>query len=197
MIYRYHDQAHKDGAPAEKRGRYTRPRTLKDTVKQDIFRYSPTNSHYRREHAPHALYLPSDLSAQKMYGLFNERQLDEKEESCSYGFYCKMLKALNIKFTQLGHEECERCHAHHIHENQTGHSTKTDNNELEEGSSTNRTACEMCLNWKDHIARAISGREEYDSDRSNVTMNGSVFSVDLQKVTYKYEFTSPISYSSY
>ncbi|XP_065078083.1 uncharacterized protein LOC135701239 [Ochlerotatus camptorhynchus] len=39
----------------------------------------------------------------------------------------------------------------------------------------------MCLNWKDHIARAISGREEYDSDRSNVTMNGSVFSVDLQK----------------
>lgn len=183
LIYRYHAQAHEDGAPVEKRGKYNRPKTLQDIVKQDIMQYSPTSSHYRREHAPHVLYLPSDLSAQKMFDSFNERQLEKNEASCSYGFYCKMLKELNIKFTQLGHEECERCHAHQIHENQTGHSAKTGKNEQGESSSTDQSKCKMCSNWKDHISQAISGREEYDDDRSNVRMHGSVFSVDLQKVT--------------
>lgn len=36
IIYRYHAQAHKDDAPEEKRGKYERSTTLKDTVTQDI-----------------------------------------------------------------------------------------------------------------------------------------------------------------
>lgn len=179
IIYRYHAQAHKDDAPEEKRGKYERSTTLKDTVTQDIMLYRPTNSHYRREHAPYVLYLPSDLSARNMYKSFNERQSERNAEQCSYSFYCKMLRELNIKFTQLGHEECERCHAQNVHETQTGHSAKGSKEDEGESSCSNHSTCQLCLTWKDHLSRAVSGREEYDSDRSNVADAETVFSVDL------------------
>ncbi|XP_055640405.1 zinc finger and SCAN domain-containing protein 12-like isoform X2 [Toxorhynchites rutilus septentrionalis] len=97
IIYRYQGQAHNDGALKEKRGRYVRSTTLQDIVRRDIMLYSTTNSHN----------LPSDFSARKMFASFKERQLQADKQSCSYSFYCRIMKELNIKFTRLGHEVYE------------------------------------------------------------------------------------------
>lgn len=73
---------------------------------EHIIGFHPESSHYRREHAPHRLYLPSDVTISKMFNLF----IDQKPlKPCSYEYYRKVVDKLNISFTKLGHEKCEGC----------------------------------------------------------------------------------------
>ncbi|XP_055527559.1 uncharacterized protein LOC129720151 [Wyeomyia smithii] len=173
---------------------------MDEAVKNDIMSYSPTISHYRREHAPNVLYLPTDLTCQAMYDSFHDKRLKQSLESCSYSFYNKKLNKMNIRFTKLGHELCERCREAEIHMKLANHVVQTtgESDFLEEGypeadrcadssaddeeeSSVNPPEdCVKCLQWQEHKNVAIRSRCEYDRDKT--MFNGLAVSVDLQKV---------------
>lgn len=77
-----------------------------ESLKLHIKSFNPLVAHYRREHAPNRRYLPSEINAKFMFDDFLQKHPDHQ---CSYDFYRKQLRKLNIYFTKLGHEECELC----------------------------------------------------------------------------------------
>lgn len=93
-------------------------------VQHDILSYNPTISHYRREHAPNVRYLPSDITGRKMYEEFKQRRESKSLDGCSYSYYNKILAEMNIHFTKLGNELCEKCRVADIHMKSTGHRKK-------------------------------------------------------------------------
>uniref|UniRef100_A0A0P6JRM5 Putative zn finger n=1 Tax=Aedes aegypti TaxID=7159 RepID=A0A0P6JRM5_AEDAE len=92
MIYRYHDRAHAGPAPPSARGKYTRPKALHEAVKDDILTYASISVQDGQ-----SMYLPPSLSYQGMFDSFNERRLQNQEQTCNYSFYCKRLRELNVK----------------------------------------------------------------------------------------------------
>ncbi|CAH1099364.1 unnamed protein product [Psylliodes chrysocephalus] len=135
-----------------------------DLVIAHIKSFKPNISHYRRSHAPQRLYLPSDLSVQKLYNYFNSKH----PNTCPYEYYRKAIWSLNISFVQLGHEECEFCEHFKFH----GHS-----------EDTIQADCEECNIWIKHKEAAINAREEYDKDvKKQGEEDCFIYSVDLQKV---------------
>ena len=55
-------------------------------------RYHPQVSHYRREHAPNRLYLPTDVNATEMFADFNLTY----PKLVSYETYNRQIKKMNI-----------------------------------------------------------------------------------------------------
>ena len=102
-----------------KRGKHP-PANKKDTelIKKHIMSYHPCISHYRRAHAPHTLYLPSDITVKMMHDDF---RIQHPNFSCCYQTYRKVVVSMNISFTKLGEEQCETCLSFemnkHSHEN--------------------------------------------------------------------------------
>lgn len=84
----------------------SRSKIQRTVIEEHILSYRPSISHYRREHAPNRLYLPSDISAVAMYRDFKEKHQDFK---CSSDIYRRVINEMKISFTRLGHEECEEC----------------------------------------------------------------------------------------
>ncbi len=75
--------------------------------------FNPVISHYRREHAPRKMYLPSEVTITMMHIDFKEKHPDFV---CSYALYRRVVtKEMNISLTQLGNEECELCESHKLH----------------------------------------------------------------------------------
>ncbi|VVC98686.1 unnamed protein product [Leptidea sinapis] len=74
--------------------------------------YNPAISHYRREHAPRRLNLPSDITITMMHTDFNKLYPDL---ACSYEVYRRVVKKLNMSFAVLGNEECELCAVYNVH----------------------------------------------------------------------------------
>lgn len=154
--------------PQERRGRHTPINKIDMApIFEHIESFNPTSSHYRREHAPHRRYLPSDVSIQLMFKDYKEKEALK----CSYETYRKAVKERNISFTKLGEEECENClrqdvHVRAEHQNETG---------IQE--------CHYCQKWEEHKRRAERGRHHYrlDAEREELT-DLSIRSVDLQKV---------------
>lgn len=135
-----------------------------ETVINHIKSFKPNISHYRRSHALQRLYLPSDLSAQKMYEDF----IQKYGNVCLYDHYRKNIRNLNISFVQLGHEECECCEHFKIH----GHTEDDMDND-----------CNECNSWILHKKAAKQAREEYDKDTKLQNKNNcAIYSVSLQKV---------------
>lgn len=83
-----------------------------EVIRKHIMSYKPSISHYRREHAPHRLYLPSDLSFSFMHKNFI---LKNPQSPCSYEKYRVVAKQMNISIVKLGHEECESCETFSLH----------------------------------------------------------------------------------
>ncbi|KAL9704061.1 hypothetical protein quinque_007579 [Culex quinquefasciatus] len=198
VIYRAYAAADKEELGADKPEQ--KPSSLTEIVKADILSYKPTISHYRREHAPNVLYLPSDLSCAKMYTSFNERRIAEQKDSCSYNFYYKVMARLKIRFTKLGHELCEKCRIAEVHFKSSGHrSNQKDEQEFrqtglelnpedqpdcveqsEDSNDEDEASCKVCATWLEHRGAAIASRVQYDQDR--VISGDLVVSVDLEKV---------------
>ncbi|KAL1400062.1 hypothetical protein pipiens_007741 [Culex pipiens pipiens] len=198
VIYRAYAAADKEELGAEKPEQ--KPSSLTEIVKADILSYKPTISHYRREHAPNVLYLPSDLSCAKMYTSFNESRIAEQKDSCSYNFYYKVMARLKIRFTKLGHELCEKCRIAEVHFKSSGHrSNQKDEQEFrqtglelnpedqpdcveqsEDSNDEDEASCKVCATWLEHRGAAIASRVQYDQDR--VISGDLVVSVDLEKV---------------
>lgn len=109
------------------------PKIDRDVIKAHVETFNPAVSHYRREHAPHRRYLPSDLSIQLLYSDFRERH---PEFVCSYEVYRNVVtKEMKISFTKLGHEECEICETFVLHN-------------PEHTKENPCTDCQECLSWK-------------------------------------------------
>ncbi|KAG5876208.1 hypothetical protein JTB14_016650 [Gonioctena quinquepunctata] len=135
-------------APADKRCTNTPHNKIDDgPIKEHIFSFEPSISHYRREHAPNRLYLPSDLSITHLHTDFVEKN---PSMICSYDKYRKVLQDLNISFVKLGHEECEECEEFDLHD-------KTHNKD------NIKKDCECCTRWASHIERA-------ERSRNNINM---------------------------
>lgn len=134
---------------------------------QHISSFNPTISHYRREHAPRRLYLPSDLSFTAMHEDFLTKNPTSK---CSYEKYRVVAKKMNVSLAKLGHEECESCEVFNLH------NKNHDKNNLDE-------SCDDCTKWRRHNERARKSREKYreDSERGEEERE-IVYCADLEKV---------------
>lgn len=141
----------------------------KQPIIDHIMSFRPTISHYRREHAPNRLYLPSDISIVLMY---NDYKAKNPHFQGSYEIYRQQVSKLNISFAQLGCEECFQCAAYKLHKTEANHADPT----LEQN-------CAVCKDYLSHKAKYISGRTEYDRDaKSQEKISQLIVSADLQKV---------------
>ena len=161
------ESAMNDIAPKEDgRGKHSTRKTVdKHLIRKHVETFNPGVSHYRREHAPNKLYLPSDISIKMMWENYEEKY---PSFQCSYNVYRSVVsKEINISFTKLGVEQCELCLAHE----------KAEHEHLSDES------CSECDRWKEHVKRAQLSRESYQRDCSTDWPSYvSVRSVDLQKV---------------
>jgi len=141
----------------------------RDLLRAHVESFCPTISHYRREHAPHRRYLPSELNVTALHSDFVKKH---PNVTCSYDVYRKVVNEMNIAFTKLGHEECEQCKENELHQAATAH--------IANGESI---GCDACQNWERHQRMATESREEYRRDAAHDSSNEfSIYSADLQKV---------------
>lgn len=76
----------------------------RELIKSHIRSYNPKPSHYRREHAPKRLYLPSDLSIKAMHNAYVN--INDK---ISYELYRQVLDSMNIGFYEAEADKCHTC----------------------------------------------------------------------------------------
>ena len=157
-------------APKDMRGRHRlgQKSVHYGVVRDHINSFNPSISHYRREHAPNRLYLPSEITITLMHDDFKEKFPDKK---CSFTTYRDTVRNMNISFIKLGEEECEICLRRQI---QCPNGAKQNEGQL--------CTCEVCAHYKIHIESANRARERYKADAVKDGNETSVKSVDLQKV---------------
>lgn len=153
----------------DKRGKYTRENKIdRDIIKNPVLKYNPAISHYRREHAPKRLYLPSDINMTEMYKIFCETEPDTKVSIETYRHVIK--KEMNISFAHLGNEECELCALFQEH----------NKDHIESQDQT----CDTCKQYLSHKNNYTTSRINYkfDAENSANETDTKYYSVDLQKV---------------
>ena len=145
----------------DQRGR-TMPNSKADEEKitEHIMKYKPVKHHYRYEHVPNRLYLPTDITVQKMYADYTEAAGRGEVRPCSRERYRQSVRRLNIGNTQLSAEECSKCslHIQYVAEAHGQLVTEPDRHE---------TDCPQCDVHKEHLQAAKESRESYrkDADR--------------------------------
>lgn len=150
----------------DRRGSFIRKNLIdKNQIREHINSFGPAISHYRREHAPKKLYLPSDITITLMYNLYLSKYPGIK---VSYDVYRVIVKKMNISFACLGNEECEVCALLKPHFNKNECSTD----------------CEKCIYFQKHREKYKECRIEYKADvkRAESELEIIYYSVDLQKV---------------
>lgn len=140
----------------------------RNVIKDHILSYSPAITHYRREHAPKRLYLPSDVNVTLMYENFRNKYPELQVSQETYRTVVK--KELNISFSHLGNEECELCTMFKLHSQE-----HIDNPE---------SSCDICNNYSIHKRRYTESRIKYKEDVELAALDKTTirYSVDLQKV---------------
>lgn len=155
----------------DKRGTHKRDFSIRNQMKDHVMSFDPQIAHYRREHAPQRLYLPSDMSAIKLYEHYKKNH--PPNMIGSYRLYSQVVREQNISFAKLGIEECEYCAIFSAHENASGH---------HRDDLPNFDDCVTCDRWFTHINRANIARAEYKEDKKIESERVCVYAVDLQKV---------------
>lgn len=171
MVYRCVDGDVDGNRRLSQRGKHIRDTTKRDAVKAHINSFNPSVSHYRREHAPNRLYLPSDLTEKAMCDHYHQT---ENAPKVSYQFYGRVMKQMNISIVKLGHEQCELCTTSIAHQTESEHST-TDSLDQPE-------SCVICERYAEHTRIAEMARNAYRKDGNGVKSGCIVLAVDLQKV---------------
>ncbi|CAG9773211.1 unnamed protein product [Ceutorhynchus assimilis] len=148
----------------DNRGQFKRANKVNtDIIRDHIQTFNPSIHHYRREHAPLRLYLPTDINIKMMYDDFKL-----KHGMNIYELYRKEVAAMNISFTKLGHQECFACETFSLHSKATGHTKETAED-----------TCQECTTWKEHQQKYREARKEYAKDGAKE--DELCFSADLQK----------------
>ncbi|KAG8198016.1 hypothetical protein JTE90_001856 [Oedothorax gibbosus] len=155
-------------------GRHTPPNKInREPIQSHISSYNPSISHYRREHAPKRLYLPSELTVNMMYKDYKEKHQDNP---CSYKTYRKEVTDMNISFAKLGEEECSTCLGYQRQQH-PNHDTIP---------KPTHSECPVCESWKTHLQKAKDARDRYKVDSDNASKIPDPYrvvrSIDLQKV---------------
>lgn len=152
------------------KGSYKRTKVIdKNFIKEHIKKYNPTISHYRREHAPNRLYLPSGITIKSMYDDFCSQYIDHKV--CIEVYRKVVRRDLNISLVNLGNEECKSCSYFQLHD-------KNHVQNIDDG-------CNICINFMEHKSKYTTSRQEYQRDVQKAIPNNDntiYYSVDLQKV---------------
>lgn len=161
-----HDAVIKEFPSEDGRGRQSNKWKFDESiVVEHIMGFHPQTSHYRREHAPHRLYLPSDVTISKMFNLFIQQ---EPLKPCSYEYYRKVVDKLKISFTKLGHEQCEDCEIINQHKH---------------GPGVHSSNCDICIRHERHKNFYTQARINYEADKLIATDPKNVIvSSDMQKV---------------
>lgn len=134
----------------------------RELIMNHIKSFNPIISHYRREHSPRKLYLPSEITITMMHRDFKDKN---KEFACSYNLYQQIVtKEMNISFTQLGNEECELCESHKLH------------------SKLLPLGIQCFCGFELHHEKYSEARKLYDMQRKLSSEKVAIFSLDLQKV---------------
>ena len=107
-------------------------------MEDHINSFEPGISHYRRCHAPNRQYLDPSLSIAELYRSYEKKCKDEQRKCCSKSTYTRVLHEMNISFAKLGHEECEVCLKHALHE------CEGDKVERDGCKKTTEEECECC-----------------------------------------------------
>ena len=130
----------------DKRGKHA-PVNKKDKqlIFDHILQYNPAVHHYRREHAPNVLYLPSDISITDMHADYVANV-----QKISLETYRKCIKEKNISFATLDQEECEDCKKHMQHKKSHREDTLH--------------SCEQCLSYNKHLEDSKEARQACQSD---------------------------------
>ena len=135
-------------------------------------KYHPGISHYRREHAPHRLYVDPSVRIFSIYETSKQECAKEQRRCFAMSTFMKKIHKMNISFAKLGQEECETCLAHKHHVCQDG-------------------VCDVCIAFNKHINKNYLARNAYKNDKelseASYKNNGLAskilyFSTDLQKV---------------
>jgi len=149
----------------DKRGKHEPANKFSDGVVEDIKShiesYHPSISHYRREHAPFRRYISPEISIREMHQDF----VASCAHNCSYEFYRKTVKSMNISFVKLGEEECEFCLQHDSHKKECS---------AEE--------CDLCSSWDLHMESVRISRMHYKNDCEKVASDEAFLSCDMQKI---------------
>lgn len=160
----------------------------------DIMSYEPSESHYRREHAPLARYLPSDLNKHILYNRWKARRIEMVQKPGSFTLYRNMLKKLNVRFVKKKQEECEDCLEFFLHEKESNHSRQ----DLNENTTIE---CQQCRRWYLHIQDAGKSRALYQEYKYDISENSIAVAADLEKVRFKKKilihpfFITPLFYN--
>lgn len=181
----------------DKRGKHAPPHKMSEDdnkfIKDHINKYNPSISHYRREHSPNRLYLPSELTIREMYNDYINECKENNHKTFHYSVYCKILKEMNISFAKLGVEECEQCDAFPLHKTEVLKNdekgevllkktkNKASNNHDWKCSDLD---CFTCLNYNVHVNNYNEARIDYNNDKELQKKNQDTIymSTDLQKV---------------
>lgn len=123
--------------------------------------FNPTVHHYRREHAPNRLYLPSDINVNDMHNDFKTKHPDL---AVGRETYRKVIKEMNIGFAVLGCEECEECKSFKQHKDCT------------------LAQCDQCSKHHLHKVSYTESRTAYQEDTTRQDDHTMFVSVDMQKV---------------
>ena len=150
----------------DRRGKHDPSNKFSDTVveqiKNHIESYHPSISHYRREHAPFRRYISPEISVRDMHQDYAARY---PQHHCSYEFYRKTVKSMNISFVKLGEEECELCLQHEVHK-----------------KDCSAEECDVCRSWSLHIESARTSRMHYKTDLDKDDADEVFLSCDMQKI---------------
>lgn len=134
-----------------------------EIINKHVLSFNPAIHHYRREHAPKRLYLPSDITIKSMHMDYNTQPEVQK---VSLERYRQAVKFHNISFAVLGCEECETCKEHKLHQK----------------NCTSAENCDACKIQNLHLRQNEEARNEYKKDAKLENSETVIVSVDLQKV---------------
>ena len=185
----------------DKRGKHDPKHAMTSEQKEcainHIKSFNPHISHYRREHAPNRLYLPSELTIQEMYEDYLDVNRENNQKIISYVSYTRIIKELNISFAKLGDEDCEVCETHKLHLQNAKEAMSNDNDNdrkkdrvfsakaaIDKDVSCGKNDCLACAVWFDHQNKYRQAREAYKNDASAIPSNPDTLylSADMQKV---------------
>ena len=142
------------------------PVEMHNSIKDFIESLRPQVSHYKLEHAPNRRYLPASMSVRKLHKEFVETHNKE----CSYHFFLKVFRKMNISFAAPSCDLCQVCEHH-----------KQIHPDIDHTCSD--CGCDECLSFTSHRQRAEEARHSLHVDMEK-TEDPDVFVVtaDMQKV---------------
>ena len=148
-----------------------------EKIVEHIMSFRPVKHHYRYEHAPHRLYLPTDITLQTMYSDYLRGVSEGTLPACSRERYRQSMQRLNIGNTRLSGEECAKCSAHIRHMEEAHGEQVTEPNAHKQG-------CDVYLKHKEHLETAKSARHAYRADADRQWQPDEIIlSADMMKVT--------------